>query len=119
VTIIYLVIGLAAGVLSGILGIGGGILIVPSLIFFTKMAPKTATGTSLGALLLPVGALAIYSYYKDGHVDVRAALLVAFGLFIGAYGGAQLARSLSEGTVKKTFAVFLVLVAARMWVSSS
>ncbi len=117
-TLIYLVIGLLAGVLSGVLGIGGGIIIVPALIFFSKMAPKTAAGTSLGSLLLPVGALAIYAYYKDGHVDVKAAALIAFGLFIGAYGGAQLARSLAEGTVKKTFAVFLVIVAARMWMTA-
>ena len=116
---LYITIGLAAGVLSGILGIGGGIIIVPALIFFAKMVPKTAAGTSLGSLLLPVGALAIWAYYKDGHVDIKAAALVAFGLFIGAYGGAQLARSLSEGTVKKTFAVFLVAVAARMWVTAS
>ena len=117
-TLLYLTIGLAAGVLSGILGIGGGIIIVPSLIFFAKMVPKTAAGTSLGSLLLPVGALAIWSYYKDGHVDIKAAGLVALGLFIGAYGGAQLARSLSEGAVKKSFAVFLVAVAARMWVTA-
>src|SRR6267154_2693149 len=76
-SLIYLAIGLAAGLLSGLFGIGGGILIVPALLLVGRMQPATATGTSLGALLLPVGALGAWQYYKHGHVDVKASMLIA------------------------------------------
>jgi uncharacterized protein len=112
---IYLAIGLAAGLLSGLFGIGGGILIVPALLFFAKMQPATATGTSLGALLLPVGALGAWQYYKNGHVNVSASLLLALGLFCGAYFGARFAQGLDPATAKRSFAVFLVIVAGRLW----
>jgi uncharacterized membrane protein YfcA len=112
---IYLVIGLAAGLLSGLFGIGGGILIVPALLFFAKMQPSTATGTSLGALLLPVGALGAWQYYKNGHVVVSASLLIALGLFVGAFFGAQFGQGLDPATAKRSFAIFLVVVAGRLW----
>jgi hypothetical protein len=114
----YLLIGLGAGVLSGLFGIGGGIVIVPALLFFARMLPATATGTSLGALLLPVGALGAYEYYRHGNVEVRASLLIAAGLFFGAYAGARLNQLLSPVQAKRAFAVFLVLVAARLWVTA-
>ena len=112
---IYLLIGLAAGLLSGLFGIGGGILIIPALLFFGRMEPATATGTSLGALLLPVGALGAWQYYKNGHVNVNASLLLSLGLFAGAYFGAQVGQGLDPATARRSFAVFLVLVAGRMW----
>ena len=112
---VFLAIGLAAGLLSGLFGIGGGILIVPALLFFGKMGQQTATGTSLGALLLPVGFLGALQYYKTGHVNVMASLLLALGLFIGAYFGARFGLSLNPTVVKRSFAVFIVLVAARLW----
>ena len=90
---VFIAIGLLAGLLSGILGIGGGIVIVPSLVFFAKMSQKSAVGTSLGAMLLPVGALGVWAYWRDGHVDVKGALLISLGIFVGAYGGAAFARS--------------------------
>jgi uncharacterized membrane protein YfcA len=111
----YLAIGLCAGVLSGLFGIGGGVLIVPALILVAKMAPLEATATSLGSLLLPVGALGAYEYYKNGHVNVIASLLVALGLLVGAYFGARWAQTLSPVQLKRGFALFLVIVAARMW----
>ena len=113
--LLYLVLGLAAGLLSGLFGMGGGIIIVPSLLLFAKMQPATATGTSLGALLLPVGALGAWQYYKNGHVDVVAGLLIALGIFVGAYFGARVGLSLDPTTTRRTFAVFLVLVSARIW----
>jgi len=113
--VIYLVTGLLAGLLSGLFGIGGGILIVPALLFFAKMQPSTATGTSLGALLLPVGALGAWQYYKNGHVNVAASLLIALGLFVGAYFGAHFGEGLDPATAKRSFAIFLLLVAGRIW----
>jgi uncharacterized membrane protein YfcA len=116
--LIYLAIGLAAGLLSGLFGIGGGILIVPALLFVARMPPSTATGTSLGALLLPVGALGAWEYHKHGHVHVTASLLIALGLFVGAFFGARVGQGLDPATAKRAFAVFLVLVAGRMWVTA-
>lgn len=116
--LVYLAIGLAAGVLSGLFGIGGGIVIVPALLFFAKMEASTATGTSLGALLLPVGALGAWLYYKSGHLDVTASLLIALGLLVGAYFGARMGLSLSPTTAKRSFAIFLVVVSVRIWMTA-
>lgn len=117
-TWILIAIGFGAGILSGLFGIGGGILIVPALIFFMKMQPINATGTSLGALLLPVGALGAYEYYKKGHFNVSASLWIALGLFFGAYVGAKYAQNIPAFYLKRMFAVFLVAVAVRMWWSA-
>ena len=111
----YLVIGLGAGVLAGLFGIGGGIVIVPALMFLTRMTPQRATGTSLAALLLPVGILGAMEYYKQGRSDVAAAALVAVGLTIGALFGAKFALAMSSQTLQRAFAVLLVAVAIQMW----
>ena len=111
----FLIIGLGAGVLSGLFGIGGGIVIVPALLFFAKYQPQMATGTSLGALLLPVGALGAWQYWKAGNLEWRASLLIAIGLFFGAFVGARIAQQLPAPVLKKAFAVFLVLVAIQLW----
>jgi uncharacterized membrane protein YfcA len=108
-------IGLAAGVLAGLFGIGGGVLIVPALVYFGGMTIKSATGTSLGALLLPVGLLGAMTYWKAGNLEIRAAVLVAVGLFFGAWFGARLAQSMHPALLQRLFAVFLVLVAVRMF----
>jgi hypothetical protein len=118
VTLIFLAIGLAAGILAGIFGIGGGLVIVPALVFFAKMPQKTAVGTSLTALLFPVGALGVYAYWRGGHLDLKAALWLALGMFAGAYGGAMIAQTVSESSLKRSFAVLLVLVAGRLWMTS-
>ncbi|MCC7053118.1 MAG: sulfite exporter TauE/SafE family protein [Gemmatimonadaceae bacterium] len=114
----FLLIGLGAGLLSGLFGIGGGIVIVPALVVIAQMAQKTATGTSLAALLLPVGALGAWQYYKAGSLDWRAALLLAPGLFFGAFIGAKLALQLPGRDLQRAFAVFLVIIAGRMWYSA-
>ena len=114
-SLLFLAIGLAAGLLSGLFGIGGGILIVPALLLLGKMDPATATGTSLGALLLPVGAWGAWEYYRDGHVNVTASLFIALGIFVGAYFGARYAQGIDPNTAKRAFAVLLVVVAARVW----
>ena len=114
---VFIAIGLVAGVLSGVFGIGGGLVIVPALIFLARLTPITATGTSLGALLLPVGALGAWEYYKRGDLNIPAALFVALGLFFGAWLGARFAHELTPVQLKRAFAVFLVVIAGRMWFS--
>jgi uncharacterized membrane protein YfcA len=114
-TVVFVVIGLLAGVLAGLFGIGGGLLIVPALVLFARMPIQSAIGTSLGALLLPAGVLGALVYYRAGQLDVKAALLLAAGLFVGAWFGAQIAQELRTPTLTRLFAVFLVVVAVRMW----
>lgn len=113
--LLLLGIGIAAGVLSGLFGIGGGVVIVPALILIAGMSAHGATGTSLGALLLPVGALGAWQYYKAGALDIRASLLIALGLTAGAWAGALLSQHLSELALKRAFSLFLLVVAARIW----
>jgi uncharacterized protein len=115
---IYLITGLAAGVLSGLFGIGGGVVIVAVLVSILKLPMQTATGTSLAALLLPVGALGVWEYWKSGHVEFRGAGLIALGLLLGAWVGAKWAQQLHAVTLQRAFAVFLVAIAARMWIKA-
>jgi uncharacterized protein len=111
-------IGLGAGVLSGMFGIGGGVVIVPALMLVTRLTPHAATGTSLGALLLPVGALGAWAYWKSGNLDIRMSLLVAVGLVFGAWLGARLALQLEPALLKRLFAAFLMVVAFRIFWSA-
>ena len=116
--LVFLAIGLVAGVLSGLFGIGGGILIIPSLIFFAGFHAKLAIGTSLGAMLLPVGLLGAYAYYQNGDLNIKGSLLIGLGLFLGAYLGARLAQSLSGTTLQRLFAIFIVIMAVRLWIEA-
>jgi hypothetical protein len=111
----FLVIGVVAGVLSGLFGIGGGVVIVPALLLVARMKPETAIGTSLAALLLPVGALGAWYYYHHGYVKVQPALWIALGLAFGAWLGAHLALNLSPRDLQRAFAVFLVFIAVHLW----
>ena len=114
----FLAIGMVAGLLSGLFGIGGGIVIVPALMLIAKMKPETATGTSLAALLLPVGALGALHYYRNGYLDMRVALWIAGGILIGAWLGASLALKLPSKELQRAFAVFLCFVAGHLWYSA-
>jgi len=115
---LFIAIGLLAGVFAGVFGIGGGIVIGPALILLAKFQPQTATGTSLGALLLPVGALGAWEYWRRGHLNIAASLWIALGLFVGAWFGARLAQTVSGPQLQKGFAIFLVLIAIRVWVKA-
>lgn len=110
-------IGFGAGILSGIFGIGGGIVIVPALIYLAKFPPQQAAGTSLAALVLPVGAIGAYTYYKAGNLEIKSALLLALGLTIGAAIGAQVGSHLDATMLKRGFSVLLVFMAVKMWLS--
>lgn len=116
--LLLLVLGLAAGVLSGLFGIGGGVVIVITLVLIGRMPILQATGTSLGALLLPVGLLGALEYYRRGLLDVRASALIALGLFLGAWFGAKLAIGTPPATLQRLFSIFLVVLAVRMWIGA-
>ena len=113
---ILLGVGLAAGVLSGMFGIGGGVIIVPALIYVMKLKPTEAMATSLAALIPPVGLLGAYEYYRNGSIHVLTAVLVAAGLFVGAYFGAKISLNLPGDMVRRLYAVFLLAVAVKMLV---
>lgn len=105
-----IMIGLSAGLLSGIFGIGGGILIVPALMYLLGFSQKLATGTSLAILLPPVGIAAVWEYYKHGNVDLRAALIIALMVLLGSWLGARVATQLDAKILKTLFGVFLVIL---------
>jgi uncharacterized membrane protein YfcA len=113
-----LILGLTAGVLSGLFGIGGGAILVPGLMLALGYGVSRAAGISLAALLLPVGIMGVREYLRDGRLD-RAALglaaWVALGLFLGAWMGARWSASLSTLQLRRGFALLLVAVALRLW----
>ena len=109
-----LLIGLAAGILSGLVGVGGGLIVVPALIFFLGYSQHQAQGTSLGLLLLPVGILAVINYYNKGQIDVKVVGVMSIAFVLGGWLGSRLALRLPEDTVKKIFAVFLFYSAFKL-----
>jgi len=110
-----LLVGLVVGIVSGVVGIGGGILFIPALIWLAGMDQHKAQGTSLGALLAPVGILAFWEYYRKGNADLRIALLLAAGFVIGGFFGAVGAQHIPELWLRRIFALTLILVGGRMW----
>jgi uncharacterized membrane protein YfcA len=108
------VLGLLAGVISGLFGVGGAVVIIPGLVIITKMQQHTAHGTSLAALLLPVGLLGVLEYSKRQQVSWGYAAVVAGGLLIGAYFGARLAGTIPDVTLKRWFGGFLLLISLKL-----
>jgi len=117
-TLLLIGIGLTAGVAAGLFGIGGGILVVPALVFLANFSQEKATGTSLAVLLPPVGILACLEYYRHGNVDLRAAALIALGLVAGAYLGALGAQKADETWMKVSFGVFVIFTGAWIIISA-
>ena len=107
---LYILLGLAVGALSGVVGIGGGILLIPALVYFFHMSQHKAQGTSLGALLAPIGVLAFWQYYKAGNADIQAALLIGTGFLIGGYFGGLWAQQLPELALRRIFGTLLLLI---------
>jgi uncharacterized membrane protein YfcA len=112
--LILLCVGLAAGCLSGLVGVGGGIIIVPALVYFLGFSQQHAQGTSLSILLLPTGIFAVMNYYQKGYVDWKVALIIASSFLLGGFIGAKVAISLDQNVVKKIFAAFMVLMGIKM-----
>lgn len=116
-----LAVGLTAGMLSGLFGVGGGIIIVPALVYLAGLSQTAAAGTSLVSLLLPVGLGGVLSYYNAGRIDnshIRAGLWIALGLFAGGFFGSKVAMMMSEQLLKKLFAVVLLAVSIKTWLSA-
>jgi hypothetical protein len=106
--------GVAVGAVSGVLGIGGAVVLVPALIFGFGFSQGRAQGTSIGALIPPIGIFAAIQYYRNGLLDVRAAALIALGFVFGALGGASLVPHVPQVWLRRAFATLLVYVAAQM-----
>ena len=114
-TVIYLVfIGVLAGIISGFIGIGGGIVIVPGLIYLVGLNQLQAQGTSLALMLPPIGILAFMHYYKQGNVDLKVAGIVAVTFVVGGYFGAKLAHKINENIVKIIFGILMLLISFKM-----
>lgn len=111
---LLLVIGLLAGVLSGLVGVGGGIIIVPALVFFLGFTQHQAQGTSLGLLLLPVGVFAVMNYYRAGNIDFKVVAFMSLAFVAGGWLGSKLALRLDQETVRRIFAIVLFYTAFRL-----
>ena len=110
-----ILIGLIGGILSGLTGLGGGFIMVPLLVYLFGMSQHGAQGTSLAVLLPPLGLLAFLQYYRNGHVDVQIAVLVALGFFFGGYVGGSVAQLIPGPLLRKGFAVVMALIAIDMF----
>jgi uncharacterized membrane protein YfcA len=120
-TLILLLMGITAGILSGLFGIGGGVVLVPAMVYGLKFGQKTASGVSLAAMILPVGALGVYHYYKSGLITnehLKYSLWIALGMFLGAFFGARLAVHLPVKALQKGFSLLLIFAAVRLWMQS-
>lgn len=113
--IILIIIGVLAGAMSGILGIGGGIIVIPALVMILGYSQQAAQGTSLGLLLPPVGILAVINYYNKGFVNIKAVIVMAIAFLIGSYFSSKFATELPESVLKKIFGVFLVFYAFKLF----
>ena len=111
---ILLIIGLVAGTASGMVGIGGGIIIVPALVYFLGMNQHTAQGTTLAMLTIPVGILGAYNYYQSGNVNLKALVLIACTFVIGSFLGSKLSLSIDQKTLKKIFGYVLLAISFKM-----
>jgi len=112
--IILLAVGLVAGFLSGLIGIGGGIIIVPVLVYFLQMNQKAAQGTTLFMFAFPIGILGVINYYKEGQIDWQSALIMCATFVVGSYFGSKTALSLDTKLVKQIFGAFIMLIGFKM-----
>ena len=116
--LLFIILGVAAGVVSGIIGIGGGLIIVPALVLLFGFSQKLAQGTTLALLVPPIGILAAYTYYKHGYVNFYAAGFIIIGFLFGSYFGAKYIAHLSNPMVIRIFGFFLLLLAIKMLITA-
>ncbi len=115
--LILIVIGIITGIMAGMLGIGGAIIMIPSLVYILGISQQTAQGTSLAVMLPPIGIIAAYNYYKAGNVNIKFAIILAVFFLVGSYFGSKFALNIPQTILKKIFAILLLLVAAKMLLS--
>ncbi|MCK5713667.1 MAG: sulfite exporter TauE/SafE family protein [Hyphomicrobiaceae bacterium] len=113
----FIILGLAAGSISGVIGIGGGTMITPLLVLLFGFTQKTAQGTTLALLVPPIGLLAAMTYYKAGFVNITAGAFIAAGFMIGGYFGSKIAINIPEDLLRKVFAVYLMAIALKLFIS--
>ncbi|HNX65948.1 MAG TPA: sulfite exporter TauE/SafE family protein [Bacteroidales bacterium] len=113
--IMLILIGLVAGILGGLLGLGGGIIIIPALVFLLGFSQHQSIGTSLAVMLPPIGIFAAYNYYNAGYVNLKYALIVAVAFMAGSWLSSKFALSLSESTLRKIFSFLLLFMAIKMF----
>lgn len=113
--VIFIVIGVLVGAFSGLVGIGGGVLLVPILVYFFKFSQQLAQGTTLALLLPPIGILAVWEYYKKGFVDIRVAMLLAVGFIIGSFFSAKLAVNIPEAVLQRIFGILLLIIGIKFF----
>jgi uncharacterized membrane protein YfcA len=116
--ILVLLLGVVAGVLLGLLGIGGGIVLVPAMVHLLRMDQHLAQGTSLFILLPPIGLGALRQYWKAGNVDLRAGILCAIGMILGAWAGGLIAVPMSTPALKALFGGYLMFSAVLLWMKA-
>jgi uncharacterized protein len=114
IVIIILIVGIFAGIFSGFIGIGGGLIVVPCLVYFLGMNQHSAQGSSLAMMLPPIGVMAVYNYYKAGAVDFKVAAILCISFVIGSFFGSKIAISLSPDQLKRTFGVIIILLGLKM-----
>jgi uncharacterized membrane protein YfcA len=113
-TLLFILLGVVSGIAAGVFGVGGGIILVPALVYLFHFTQKSAQGTTLALMIPPVGFFAAYSYYKAGQVNVKAALFIIAGFLIGSYLGAHFATMLPDKRLSRAFAVLIILAGIRM-----
>jgi len=115
IILILTVVGLLTGTFSGMLGIGGGIIIIPALVYLMGFTWHQAIGTSLAVMLPPIGLFAAYNFYKEGQINITYALIIAFAFMIGSYFSSKIAVHLNENILRKTFSILMIAVSVKMF----
>lgn len=116
-SVLFILTGIVVGTFSGLLGLGGGIILIPTLVYLFGFSQHAAQGTSTAMMIPPIGLLAAWVYWKNGHVNLPAAIWLCFGFIVGGLFGARIAEHLPELVMRRVFAVFLLAVSLRMMLS--
>ena len=116
--LLIIICGIGAGIVGGLFGVGGGIVIVPILVFFMGFGQQMAQGTSIATLLFPIGFLAAYNYHKSGYVNWKFAVIMALTFVVGGFIGSKIAISLDQKVLKRFYAIFMFGVALKMFIDS-